>query len=75
VVGSSISTSALKKPHPPSTHITGSMRLGEQIIASILPFLSGFFLYLSSLVCSDGTLVELHEDEKEDNSVALITYK
>jgi hypothetical protein len=49
------------------------MLLGEQIIASVLPFLFGFFLYLSSLICSDGTLVELHEDEEEDNSVALIT--
>jgi hypothetical protein len=49
------------------------MLLGEQIIASVLPFLPGFFLYLSSLICSDGTLVELHEDEEEDNSVALIT--
>jgi hypothetical protein len=73
VDGSSISTLALKKPCPLSTHITGSMLLGEQIIAYVLPFLSGFFLYLGSLVCSDGTLVELHEDEEEDNSAALIS--
>jgi hypothetical protein len=64
--------SASKKPRLPSTHITGSMLLGEQIIASVLPFLSGFFLYLSSLVCSDGTLVELLEDDEEDNSSTLI---
>jgi hypothetical protein len=49
------------------------MLLGEQIIAYVLPFLSGFFLYLSSLVCSYGTLVELHEDEEEDNIATLIT--
>jgi hypothetical protein len=72
VDGSSISTLASKKPCPPSTHITGSMLLGEQIIASVLPFLPSFFLYLSSLICSDGTLVELHEDEEEDNRSALI---
>jgi hypothetical protein len=64
--------SASKKPRLPSTHITGRMLLGEQIIASVLPFLSGFFLYLSSLVCSDGTLVELLEDDEEDNSSTLI---
>jgi hypothetical protein len=51
------------------------MLLGEQIIASILPFLSGFFLYLSSLICSNGSLVELHEDEEEDNNAALIIHR
>jgi hypothetical protein len=70
---SSISTLTSKKPHPLSTHITGNMLLGEQIIVSIFPFFSGFFLYLSSLICSNGTLVELHEDEDENNSTALIT--
>jgi hypothetical protein len=51
------------------------MLLGEQIIASVLHFLSGFFLYLSSLICSDGTLVELHDEEEEDNSAAIITHQ
>jgi hypothetical protein len=60
-------------PRTLSTHIIGNMLLGEQIIAYVLPFLSGFFLYLSSLVCSYGTLVELHEDEEEDNIATLIT--